>query len=92
MSEMSLRPRPGETAEQTLDRVIAAVREDTCLAPVRGGGYCKLDPDHKGHHSTVVFECDGCGKKRRGSPAAYGRDGEYEHGLQFCFMCVRGLS
>lgn len=65
---------------------------ETCNHPVRGGGECKLDPDHKGHHSTVTFVCDGCGKTRRGQPAAWGRDGEYPQGLQFCFMCVRGLS
>lgn len=65
---------------------------ETCNHPVRGGGECKLDPDHKGHHSTVVFTCDSCEKTYRGRPHAYGRDGEYPQGLLFCFMCVRGLS
>lgn len=65
---------------------------ETCNAPVRGGGVCKLDPGHKGYHSTSVFTCEGCGKKRRGAPAAYTDDGEIRHGLAFCFMCVRGLS
>ena len=65
---------------------------EMCNAPVRGGGTCTLDPEHKGHHSTVSFTCDACGKTRRGTPHVYGRDGEYPQGLQFCFMCARGLS
>lgn len=68
-------------------------RRGSCGAPVRGGGTCTLDYGHhsKGH-STVTFVCDACGKARRGYPAAYGRDGEYPQGLQFCFLCARGLS
>jgi hypothetical protein len=59
----------------------------TCALPVRGGGECKLDAGHKGHHSTVVFTCDSCDKTRRGQPHASGPDGEYENGLHFCFLC-----
>jgi hypothetical protein len=65
------------------------VTNPTCDHPVRGGGTCKLDPGHRGHHSTVVYTCDGCEQRRRGRPHAYGRDGEYERGMQFCFMCTR---
>ena len=59
-----------------------------CDQPVRGGGNCQLDPGHRGHHSTVVYRCDGCCKARRGQPHRWSRDGEYEKGLAFCFLCV----
>lgn len=58
-----------------------------CAAPVRGGGLCKLDHGHTGHHATVVFACDACDKVRRGQPHRYARDGEYPRGLKFCFVC-----
>ena len=60
----------------------------TCGQPVRGGGICLLSPGHRGYHSTVVYTCDACGKRRRGQPHQHGRDGEYQDGLAFCFMCV----
>jgi len=62
-----------------------------CGATVRssGGETCKLAPGHTGHHATIAFICDGCGKHRRGSPVACSRDGEYENGLGFCFLCVK---
>jgi hypothetical protein len=59
-----------------------------CNANVRGGGQCQLDAGHRGHHSTVTYGCDGCGKRRRGTPYRWSPDGEYERGLAFCFMCV----
>ena len=59
-----------------------------CDHPLRYGGTCTLDKDHRGHHSGVTYQCDGCGKVRRGQPYAWARDGEYEHGLAFCFMCA----
>jgi len=59
-----------------------------CGQPVRGDeGGCQLDAGHRGHHSTVTFGCDGCGKRYRGRPHATAPDGEYPHGLQFCFLC-----
>ena len=63
-----------------------------CGAPVRGfpNEKCSLPADHKGTHSCVTFSCDGCGKTRRGQPWATAHDGEYLHGLKFCFLCVRG--
>jgi hypothetical protein len=36
---------------------------------------------------AVDYYCDGCGQPRAGRPAGYGRDGEYERGLAFCFPC-----
>jgi hypothetical protein len=60
---------------------------DGCGAAVRGGGRCALDAGHRGHHSTVAFRCDACGKTRRGAPHAYGDDGEYREAMQFCFLC-----
>lgn len=33
------------------------------------------------------YGCDGCGKYWPGQPHAYGQDGEYPRGLQFCFLC-----
>lgn len=62
-----------------------------CGARVRGGGTCLLDPSHSGHHSTVTFACDSCGRRYRGKPTATSRDGEYPDGLQFCFLCANGL-
>lgn len=65
--------------------------EHTCVHPVRGADkatgpvLCLLDKDHRGHHSSVVYWCDGCGKARRGRPHA-----ENEH-VQLCFMCVREI-
>jgi len=58
-----------------------------CNHPVRGGGECKLSPAHKGHHATVTFSCDGCGKTYRGRPHVSGPDGEYADSLHFCFLC-----
>jgi hypothetical protein len=57
-----------------------------CGAAVRGGGVCMLDAQHRGHHSTVVFRCDGCGKRRRGTPHQQTWDGE-EYTMAFCFLC-----
>lgn len=68
---------------QILDRL-----DGLCHQPVRGGGECTLSAGHRGYHSTVTFGCDACGKRRRGVPAAYGRDGEHERGLAVCFLCV----
>jgi hypothetical protein len=62
-----------------------------CGCAVRGGGECKLDPGHRGHHAQVTFGCDGCGKTFRGEAHATAPDGEYPHGLRFCFLCTRGL-
>jgi hypothetical protein len=58
-----------------------------CDQPVRGGGTCRLDPGHRGYHSTVTFGCDGCDKTRRGQPHRTSPDGEYPNGLHFCFLC-----
>lgn len=64
-----------------------------CGARVRGarGATCELRPFHSGHHSTVVFHCDGCSGVFRGYPTTTARDGEYEHGLAFCYLCAKGL-
>lgn len=56
--------------------------------PLRNGGYCLLDEDHRGRCSSVTFYCDGCGKYRRSQPVAQVRnehDGVVE--AQLCFMC-----
>jgi len=60
-----------------------------CDAEMRHGR-CRLDPGHTGAHSTVAFSCDGCGKRRRGRPTFVGRDGEYERGIQLCYLCANG--
>ena len=59
----------------------------TCDAPVRGCGKCSLRPDHRGHHSTVTFACDGCDGRFRGYPHRTAPDGEFPTGLKFCFLC-----
>ena len=61
-----------------------------CGQPVRGGGECSLDSGHRGHHSTVVFVCEGCGKTRRGQPHATELIivfGEIDDRFEFCFLC-----
>ena len=61
-----------------------------CGQNVRGGGTCALDEGHTGHHSTVTFGCDGCGRTLRGaahevvSVMAYGVQDDV---LAYCFMC-----
>lgn len=67
-------------------RVTYAKPATACLHPVRGlpGWRCLLNPGHSGYHSCVVFECDGCDKRHRGTPEASNED------VAFCFMCVRG--
>jgi len=59
--------------------------DDACLHTVRGmpGYLCQLPPGHRGYHSCQVFYCDGCGKVRRGTPAARGED------VAMCFLCTR---
>lgn len=52
----------------------------TCLHPTRNGP-CLLKPQHRGHHATVVFYCDCCGKARRGTP--HQSDGE----IAICYPC-----
>ena len=66
--------------------------ERTHLRPMRGGGYCTMDKDHKGRCSSVTFQCEGCGKTRRGRPEATHQvklgDGTVDDSFDFCFMCV----
>lgn len=40
-----------------------------CNAQMRDGR-CAMDAGHKGRCTTVAFECDTCGKRRRGQPVA----------------------
>ncbi len=55
-------------------------------------GYCVLDPEHRGRHTTVGFYCDLCGKMRRGSaPAAQLRDVNGEVDVEACWFCVNVL-
>ena len=46
-------------------------------------GTCNMQPGHKGRHTTVAWECDGCGKSQRSHP-------EYRHPEAgwYCFLCV----
>ena len=37
----------------------------------------------------MSYVCDSCDKERPGQPYRTSRDGEYEHGLKFCFPCVK---
>lgn len=76
----------------------AAERSDTetgkgrrCSEQMRNGT-CQLNPGHRGKHTTQVFYCEGCGKYRRGTPAAVSRvvlgDGSIDDEFVFCFLCV----
>lgn len=62
-----------------------------CDTPLRTGP-CQMDAGHKGRHSTAVFTCDACGKRRRGQPFRYNEvrlgDGSVDDVFGFCFMCV----
>ena len=62
----------------------------TCARPLRDGP-CKMEAGHRGRCSTAVFDCDACGKTRRGSPASHQHivlgDGTVDDTFQFCFMC-----
>lgn len=62
--------------------------EGLCMRPMRGGVFCTMHKDHRGRHASVTYGCDGCHRRSRTPPFAYGPDGEYENGLQFCFMCA----
>jgi hypothetical protein len=64
-------------------RVMVCDPATTCLHQLRSGK-CRMDKDHRGRHSTVVFGCDGCGKTVRGTPASSHPD----EGVAFCFLCV----
>lgn len=59
-----------------------------CGQLLRGGRFCTMDHGHRGRHASVTYVCDGCGVTRRSAVQAYGRDGEYEYGMRFCFMCA----
>lgn len=46
---------------------------------------CVLTAGHKGRHTTVGFQCDDCGRWRRGAPRLSNED------IVICFMCSRGI-
>jgi hypothetical protein len=73
------------------DRIWLADPKTTCLHPLRDG-LCEGDKDHRGRHSTVCFYCDACGKSRRGEPFRKDYDSNGDPVLDFCFMCIRGLT
>lgn len=54
-------------------------------------GYCVLDPDHRGRHTTVGFYCDACGKMRRGTPETMAHDADGVIDVVFCWFCVNVL-
>jgi hypothetical protein len=70
----------------------------TCLHTVKGWkegahhhlGFCLLDKEHHGRHSTVAFSCDCCGKTRRGRPQAVQYDVNGDVAVVACFMCSIG--
>lgn len=51
-----------------------------------------MEPEHRGRCASVTFDCDGCGKTRRGSPSARRSivlgDGTVDEVFEFCFMCA----
>ena len=82
MSEYGMTPREfGSALEEHLTP--SDPGDGRCERMCRGYGRCGLDDNHKGRHSTEVFQCDGCLKMRRGKPAMFGPDGEH-----YCFMCA----
>lgn len=69
---------------RTDHRVELAHPDFECLAKLRGGTLCRLDPSHNGKCTSVAFSCDGCDKRRRGRPEV-----RHEEAGCFCWMCVR---
>lgn len=69
------------------ERVEMTHPNDTCLHPLRGGVQCLMEKGHKGRHSSSVFNCDICGKYRRGTPAAV----DSEAGIGQCWFCLNIL-
>lgn len=75
-------------------RVVSA-----CGQPVRGavdlpefdiGTTCRLVEGHKGSHARIVFECDQCGRVRRGHAfRVWDPEGDQGGPLGFCFTCVK---
>lgn len=59
-----------------------------CERPLRGGGRCTLDADHRGRCTSVSFLCDGCSRRRPGVPHACGQVDTGMEGMQFCFLCA----
>lgn len=97
----------GSRVQQYLDNGYVVVREiggaevvdrwlwiadptKVCLEPLRGGA-CEGEKAHRGRHSTVWFECDACGRTRRGYPHRQEMDGDGVPDVSFCFMCCREL-
>lgn len=50
-----------------------------------------MESEHRGRCASVTFDCDGCGKTRRGSPSSQSKvvlgDGTVDDVFDFCFMC-----
>jgi len=70
--------------------VVEAPVPGVCNRAMRDG-CCNMDAGHRGRCTTVAWTCDGCGQTRRSAVAAWARDGEYERGLGYCFMCANGI-
>jgi hypothetical protein len=58
-----------------------------CLKPLRTG-LCRMDLNHRGRCSTVVFWCDSCDQSRRGEPDQKPRDVNGDVLVVFCFFCT----
>lgn len=80
-------------ASPTYTPVGARCDLDACNARIRSypDSNCQLDPNHRGHHASRTYVCDGCGKVRRGFPKVY-RDAYGDALYASCFLCERGLS
>src|SRR4051794_18811003 len=78
----------GWAADQARREVVGV--PGVCNRAMRDG-CCNMDAGHRGRCTTVAWTCDGCGQTRRSAVAAWARDGEYERGLGYCFMCANGI-
>lgn len=72
------------------ERALLAHPNDTCLRQLRTG-LCTMDKDHRGRCSTVTFNCDSCGKTRRGHYDSCARDSDGEIDVVFCWFCTNVL-
>jgi hypothetical protein len=62
-----------------------------CNAKVRGDTKpCALNYGHRGYHTSCVFTCDECGKRRRlNSIVLTARDSEGYPVETICFLCAK---
>lgn len=70
----------GQGWESGLIQQAARLGKD-CARYMLGGGCCRMPRGHRGRCAQQVFQCDVCGKTRRGSARISDEE------IEVCFMC-----